>query len=96
MDFIFISSNIPTTVLFCLCIYLLVSSGVATFKMPENVTIPAVIAFGDSILDQGNNNYIPTFIRANFPPYGVNFLGGKATGRFSNAKTPVDLIGTSP
>ncbi|KAJ0568598.1 putative triacylglycerol lipase [Helianthus annuus] len=92
MDFIFISSNIPTTVLFCLCIYLLVSSGVATFKMPENVTIPAVIAFGDSILDQGNNNYIPTFIRANFPPYGVNFLGGKATGRFSNAKTPVDLI----
>ncbi|XP_076949243.1 GDSL esterase/lipase At5g42170-like [Bidens hawaiensis] len=93
MDFSFISSRIPATaVLFYICVNLLVSSGVATFKMPENLRIPALIAFGDSILDQGNNNYIPTFIRANFPPYGANFLGGKATGRFSNAKTPVDLI----
>ncbi|CAH1435428.1 unnamed protein product [Lactuca virosa] len=60
--------------------------------MPENVTVPALIAFGDSILDQGNNNYFPTFIRANFPPYGMNFLGARATGRFTNAKTPTDLI----
>ncbi|KAI3776500.1 hypothetical protein L1987_46285 [Smallanthus sonchifolius] len=93
MGFNFIPSRIPSTVvLFCLCVNLLVGSGIATFKLPENVTVPAVIAFGDSILDQGNNNYIPTFIRANFPPYGANFLGEKATGRFTNAKTPVDLI----
>ncbi|KAL8255110.1 hypothetical protein R6Q59_033331 [Mikania micrantha] len=88
-----ISSGIPTfAAILSLFVCLLVSHGVATFKLPENVSIPAVIAFGDSILDQGNNNYIPTFIRANFPPYGVNFLGAKATGRFTNAKTPVDLI----
>ncbi|KAK9065170.1 hypothetical protein SSX86_016553 [Deinandra increscens subsp. villosa] len=94
MEFTFISSSrFPaTSVSFCFFVNLLVRTGVATFTLPANVTIPAVIAFGDSILDQGNNNYIPTFIRANFPPYGVNFLGEKATGRFSNAKTPVDLI----
>ncbi|XP_071700528.1 GDSL esterase/lipase EXL3-like [Rutidosis leptorrhynchoides] len=81
-----------TAALFCMYINLLVYSSVAIFKMPENVSVPAVIAFGDSILDQGNNNYIFTTIKANFPPYGVNFLGGKATGRFSNAKTPTDII----
>ncbi|KAI3724499.1 hypothetical protein L2E82_36279 [Cichorium intybus] len=90
MEFLFSSSKMPA--LFCLYINLLVNCGVAIFIMPENVTIPALIAFGDSILDQGNNNYFPTFIRANFPPYGMNFLGEKATGRFSNAKTPTDLI----
>nr|XP_043632937.1 GDSL esterase/lipase At1g59030-like [Erigeron canadensis] len=94
MDLTSISSRMPrtTTVLFFLYINLLVNTGVATFTMPANVTVPAFIAFGDSMLDQGNNNYIPTFIRANFPPYGMSFLGAKATGRFTNAKTPVDLI----
>ncbi|KAK1441038.1 hypothetical protein QVD17_06874 [Tagetes erecta] len=92
MNLIFNPSGHATAFLFWVCVTLLVGSGLAIYKLPENVTIPAVIAFGDSILDQGNNNYIPTFVRANFPPYGVNFLGEKATGRFSNAKTPVDLI----
>nr|XP_043634871.1 GDSL esterase/lipase EXL3-like [Erigeron canadensis] len=94
MDLIFIFSIMPiaTTVLIFLFVNLLVDSGVATFTMPANVTVPAFIAFGDSIVDQGNNNYIPTFIRANFPPYGMGFLGAKATGRFTDAKTPVDLI----
>lgn len=97
MDFIYIPSSMPAaTALFCMYISLLINCGVAIFKMPENVSVPAVIAFGDSILEQGNNNYILTTIKANFPPYGVNFLGGKATGRFTNAKTPIDLIGIFP
>lgn len=96
MEFIFISLRIPrAAILFSYYIILLVNCGVATFIMPDNVTVPALIAFGDSILDQGNNNYFPTFIRANFPPYGMNFLGARATGRFTNAKTPTDLIGIS-
>ncbi|XP_027347971.1 GDSL esterase/lipase At3g14820-like [Abrus precatorius] len=56
-----------------------------------NFTIPAVIVFGDSIMDTGNNNYIPTLLKANFPPYGRDFFGGKATGRFSNGKIPSDF-----
>lgn len=57
------------------------------------MTIPAVFAFGDSIVDQGNNNVIRTLIYCNFPPYGKDFQGGMPTGRFSNGKTPPDIIG---
>lgn len=65
----------------------------AKVKLPEKVVVPAVYAFGDSIVDQGNNNYIATTIKCNFPPYGKDLRDGIPTGRFSNAKTPPDLIG---
>lgn len=57
--------------------------------------IPAVIAFGDSILDTGNNDYIETIMKADFRPYGRDFFGGKPTGRFSNGRIPSDFLGTS-
>ncbi|VFQ76915.1 unnamed protein product [Cuscuta campestris] len=40
------------------------------------------------------NNYIPTVGKCNFPPYGADFMAGgqKPTGRFTNGKTPADLI----
>jgi len=53
-------------------------------KLPPNVEIPAVLVFGDSIMDTGNNNYKNTIVRCNFAPYGKDFPGGIATGRFSN------------
>ncbi|XP_020700914.1 GDSL esterase/lipase EXL3-like [Dendrobium catenatum] len=53
---------------------------------------PAIIIFGDSIVDPGNNNVILTTIKCNFPPYGKDFVGHKATGRFSNGKIPSDII----
>jgi len=56
---------------------------------------PAVIVFGDSILDTGNNDYIETIMKADFKPYGRDFLGGKPTGRFSNGRIPSDFLGTS-
>ncbi|KAF7829551.1 GDSL esterase/lipase EXL3-like [Senna tora] len=56
------------------------------------VTIPALFAFGDSILDTGNNNNLNTLTKSNFPPYGVNFIGAKPTGRFCDGKVPSDLI----
>ncbi|GFP80719.1 GDSL esterase/lipase exl3 [Phtheirospermum japonicum] len=61
-------------------------------KLPPNVTIPGVFAFGDSIVDQGNNNAIKTLVKCNFPPYGKDFEGEIPTGRFGNGKTPPDLI----
>lgn len=66
-----------------------------TQLLSKNSTIKAVFAFGDSIVDQGNNNNITTIVKCNFPPYGKDFVDGKATGRFTNAKTPADLIGSS-
>lgn len=62
-------------------------------ELPKNMTIPAVFAFGDSIVDQGNNNFLKTLIYSNFPPYGKDFVGGIPTGRFTNGRTPPDLIG---
>ena len=55
--------------------------------------ISAIFMFGDSIVDPGNNNNRFTEAKANFPPYGQDFPGGVATGRFSNGLVPGDLLG---
>ncbi|XP_021727610.1 GDSL esterase/lipase EXL3-like [Chenopodium quinoa] len=61
-------------------------------EFPEKGKVPAFIVFGDSIVDPGNNNYIETVGRADFPPYGRDFPGGVATGRYSNGKIPSDFF----
>ncbi|CAH8386056.1 unnamed protein product [Eruca vesicaria subsp. sativa] len=43
-------------------------------------------------MDTGNNNRLPTLLKCNFPPYGKDFPGGVATGRFSDGRVPSDLI----
>jgi len=53
---------------------------------------PALYVFGDSLFDNGNNNFLPTLARANFLPYGVDFPRGP-TGRFSNGRTVADFFG---
>ncbi|XP_024394951.1 GDSL esterase/lipase At4g16230 isoform X2 [Physcomitrium patens] len=55
--------------------------------------LPAIFVFGDSLSDAGNNNYIRTLSKANSPPNGMDFPGGYATGRFTNGRTTVDIIG---
>ncbi|CAB4318210.1 unnamed protein product [Prunus armeniaca] len=62
-------------------------------KVPSDLI--AVIVFGDSIVDPGNNNNIRTIVKCNFPPYGRDFTGRKPTGRFSNGRVPSDLIAES-
>ncbi|XP_057796715.1 GDSL esterase/lipase At2g40250-like [Salvia miltiorrhiza] len=52
----------------------------------------AIYAFGDSVFDAGNNNKLATICRADHAPYGVDFPGGSATGRFSNGKLPGDIL----
>ncbi|KAK6934509.1 GDSL lipase/esterase [Dillenia turbinata] len=54
--------------------------------------VPAVIVFGDSSVDSGNNNQIPTLLKSNFEPYGRDFIGRKPTGRFCNGRLPTDFI----
>ncbi|TVU31350.1 hypothetical protein EJB05_23032 [Eragrostis curvula] len=57
--------------------------------------VPALFAFGDSVVDTGNNNYIPTFTRSNFEPYGKNFPGHEPTGRFSDGKISMDFLASA-
>jgi hypothetical protein len=54
--------------------------------------VPAIIVFGDSSVDSGNNNFIPTIAKSNFAPYGRDFPNGIATGRFSNGRIAPDFI----
>ncbi|KAK8941261.1 GDSL esterase/lipase 7 [Platanthera zijinensis] len=49
---------------------------------------PAMFIFGDSLIDNGNNNFIPTMARANYFPYGIDY--GFPTGRFCNGLTVTD------
>eukprot|EP01018_Ginkgo_biloba_P039307 Gb_35590 [translate_table: standard] len=59
---------------------------------PGKPLAPALIVFGDSTVDPGNNNNLSTILKSNFPPYGKDFVGGKPTGRFCNGKLPTDFI----
>ncbi|KAM6573699.1 hypothetical protein CsatA_017779 [Cannabis sativa] len=54
--------------------------------------VPGIFIFGDSVVDVGNNNNIPTLIKANFAPYGRDFNNSKPTGRFSNGKLVIDFL----
>ncbi|KAJ4810505.1 GDSL esterase/lipase [Rhynchospora pubera] len=60
--------------------------------LPCVAKVPAVIIFGDSTVDTGNNNYIQTLAKSNFKPYGRDLQGGNSTGRFSNGRLAVDFI----
>ncbi|KAI9198206.1 hypothetical protein LWI28_011831 [Acer negundo] len=52
---------------------------------------PCYFIFGDSLVDNGNNNQLNSLAKANYMPYGIDFPNGP-TGRFSNGKTTVDVI----
>lgn len=54
--------------------------------------VPCYFIFGDSLVDNGNNNRLNSLAKANYLPYGIDFSGGP-TGRFSNGKTTVDVVG---
>ncbi|XVF36799.1 hypothetical protein REPUB_Repub19eG0089200 [Reevesia pubescens] len=62
---------------------------VANGRQPR---VPAMFIFGDSVVDAGNNNQLSTIIKANFPPYGRDFVDHKPTGRFCNGKLALDFI----
>ncbi|XP_041024747.1 GDSL esterase/lipase At5g45670-like [Juglans microcarpa x Juglans regia] len=53
--------------------------------------VPCYFIFGDSLVDNGNNNQLQSLAKANYRPYGIDFPAGP-TGRFSNGKTTVDVI----
>jgi hypothetical protein len=48
--------------------------------------------FGDSLVDNGNNNYLATTARADAPPYGIDYPTRRPTGRFSNGRNIPDFI----
>uniref|UniRef100_A0A6N2LV73 GDSL esterase/lipase n=1 Tax=Salix viminalis TaxID=40686 RepID=A0A6N2LV73_SALVM len=61
-------------------------------SVPPEVEARAFFVFGDSLVDNGNNNYLATTARADAPPYGIDYPTHRATGRFSNGFNIPDLI----
>ncbi|KAI3972113.1 hypothetical protein MKW92_020140 [Papaver armeniacum] len=78
------------TVLIFFSLMLLVSAG--TCHDSKEPTFPAILVFGDSTVDPGNNNFIPTTFRSDHYPYGRDFPSGTATGRFSNGMLVPDML----
>lgn len=65
----------------------------ALINFSEGQTVPALYVFGDSLVDVGNNNYIQdSLLKANYPYNGIDYPGGKPTGRFSNGKNAADFL----
>lgn len=62
------------------------------FTQLQESQVPCFFIFGDSLVDNGNNNRLLTLARANYRPYGIDFPLG-ATGRFTNGRTYVDALG---
>ncbi|KAL4332816.1 hypothetical protein GQ457_07G031510 [Hibiscus cannabinus] len=61
------------------------------YAQESTTLVPAIITFGDSVVDVGNNDYLPTIFKANYPPYGRDFSNHKPTGRFCNGKLATDI-----
>ncbi|KAL5715882.1 hypothetical protein ACHQM5_017644 [Ranunculus cassubicifolius] len=61
-------------------------------KATTNHSVPALFVFGDSTVDPGNNNFIPTIVKSNFPPHGIDLPSHVPTGRFCNGKLTTDFI----
>ncbi|XP_017234179.1 GDSL esterase/lipase At5g45960 [Daucus carota subsp. sativus] len=68
------------------------SSSVETETRKEASPFPAIFVFGDSTVDPGNNNYIGTPFKSDFPPYGIDFENHIPTGRFTNGRLVTDFI----
>ncbi|XP_072974771.1 GDSL esterase/lipase At5g33370-like isoform X2 [Typha angustifolia] len=60
--------------------------------LPISDAARTFFVFGDSLVDNGNNNYLATWARADHPPYGVDFPTQRPTGRFSNGLNIPDII----
>ncbi|XP_041026522.1 GDSL esterase/lipase At5g45960 isoform X2 [Juglans microcarpa x Juglans regia] len=57
-----------------------------------NKNISALLVFGDSTVDSGNNNFVSTAFKSNFPPYGREFPNQMPTGRFTDGRLCTDFI----
>ncbi|KAI3890524.1 hypothetical protein MKX03_008556 [Papaver bracteatum] len=74
---------------------LILFSGKNCYASKTPPAYPAILIFGDSTVDTGNNNFIRTVLKSDHFPYGQEFPNGTATGRFSNGLLVPDLLASS-
>ncbi|GAU36755.1 hypothetical protein TSUD_318540 [Trifolium subterraneum] len=78
-----------------LAIWSMLLMHVSTYNSSREPLCSRMFVFGDSLVDSGNNNKLHSIAKANYMPYGIDFLGDhpSPTGRFSNGKTVIDFLG---
>ena len=60
----------------------------------SNSKVGCYFIFGDSLVDNGNNNNNKGLARADYKPYGIDFSKNMIpTGRFTNGRNIADFIG---
>ncbi|XP_013627494.1 PREDICTED: GDSL esterase/lipase At5g55050-like [Brassica oleracea var. oleracea] len=87
------ANNLPFLSVFLLLSLLRFDSIPGLEAAGKLASIPGVYVFGDSLVDAGNNNYLPFSVaKGNYPHNGIDFPKKKATGRFCNGKNFADVI----
>nr|ACU18148.1 unknown [Glycine max] len=71
---------------------LVMALAISGFNFKGAEAARAFFVFGDSLVDNGNNNYLATTARADAPPYGIDYPTRRPTGRFSNGLNIPDFI----
>ncbi|CAI0540058.1 unnamed protein product [Linum tenue] len=74
-----------------LLLLLIAASALLLSHAQDDKLVPGIMTFGDSAVDVGNNDYLPTIFKANYPPYGRDFVNHQPTGRFCNGKLATDI-----
>ncbi|XP_009757780.1 GDSL esterase/lipase At1g29670-like [Nicotiana sylvestris] len=68
--------------------------GECKFTANECTKVQGMFVFGSSLVDNGNNNFlVNSLAKANYLPYGVDFPLLGPSGRFTNGKNVIDIIG---
>ncbi|GLJ22818.1 hypothetical protein SUGI_0430140 [Cryptomeria japonica] len=82
----YIAFSISVLTLFLLTLYVSEAEG------QRQPLVSALYVFGDSTIDPGNNNFLETIVKSDFPPYGRDFPYGQPTGRFTNGRLITDQL----
>ncbi|KAK4365765.1 hypothetical protein RND71_013645 [Anisodus tanguticus] len=76
-------------------VFLSTCSGDCKFTENDECSkVQGMFVFGSSLVDNGNNNFlVNSLAKANYLPYGVDFPLLGPSGRFTNGKNVIDLLG---
>ncbi|RWW13411.1 hypothetical protein GW17_00022867, partial [Ensete ventricosum] len=85
------SGNSTVGALLALALFLFLFRPIGGDALAPSALVPAIITFGDSTVDVGNNDYLKTIFKADFPPYGRDFKNHEPTGRFCDGKLATDI-----
>ncbi|XP_051136990.1 GDSL esterase/lipase At1g29670-like [Andrographis paniculata] len=86
------AAAVRTQIVFVLVVVVIGSSSAVRAAGQEQQQVRCFFIFGDSLVDNGNNNNLRTMTKVNYQPYGIDFPHARPTGRFTNGRNLADFI----